>query len=473
MTTTVSESSPPADEPTTPPTTTTATKPAIRPGAAVRMLARRVHFLAGLAVAPFLALLCLSGLAYAFTPQITDLLYSDQLSVQAQDAPVQPLAEQVQTALAAHPQDKLSSVIPPATADRATQVVLSEPGLGGSGFSAQARTVYVDPYTDRITGDLVTTSGRPPAIQWLRDFHGNLGLGDLGRLYSEFVASWLPFIVIGGLILWIGQRRRKRRVRTMLLPELGRPAGRARAQAWHGPLGLWLAIGLIAVSITGLTWSNYAGGRFDSAIAALDGKSPNLTAPKVVAPAGAQPITVDTALQIARTQGLQGLVTITPPATKDKPFKVTESSDGLPIHKTSIAIDPYSQQVTATMGWQDYPLLAKLTTLGIAAHSGTLLGLTNQIAMALLALGTLALMVLGYRMWWKRRPSGGGKRAPAPPSVWRHLPRPVVFLAVLVTAALGWVMPVFGVSLVAFLLLDAAMSAVKRRPRATADSTTA
>jgi uncharacterized iron-regulated membrane protein len=426
------------------------------------MLARRVHFLAGLAIAPFLVLLCLSGLAYAFTPQITDLLYSDQLYVKAQTGPAHPLAEQVQTALTAHPQAKLSSVIPPPAPHSTTQVVLSEPGLGGSGFSAENRTVYVDPYTNQINGDLITVSGRPPFIQWLRDFHGTLGLGDIGSIYSEFVASWLPFVVIGGLILWFTARRRKRRARALLLPELRQPTTRARARAWHGPLGVWLAIGLLAVSITGLTWSTYAGGRVNDAITALNGKTPSLTAPKVVAPVGAQPISIDSAVDIARAHGLDGPITVTPPTAKDKPFKISQSGDGLPIREDSVAIDPYTQQVTGKMGWNDYPLLAKLTTLGIQAHSGTLLGLANQIAMAVLALGTLALIVLGYLMWWKRRPTGR-KRAPAPPPVWRHLPRPAVFLALLVIIALAWAMPVFGGSLVAFLLFDIGITTVKQR----------
>ncbi|HVW43414.1 MAG TPA: PepSY domain-containing protein, partial [Amycolatopsis sp.] len=328
----------------------------------------------------------------------------------------------------------------------------------------------VDPYTNRVTGDLTPTSGRPPFIQWLRDFHGSLGLGDPGRLYSEFVASWLPFVVVGGLILWFTARRRKRRARALLLPQLGQPTARARARAWHGPLGVWLAIGLLAVSITGLTWSNYAGGRVDTAIAALNGKTPSLSAPKVVAPAGAQPIGIDSAVEIARTQGLGGQITVTPPTAKDKPFKVSQTGDGLPIRKDSIAIDPYTQQVTAKQGWGDYPLLAKLTTLGIQAHSGTLLGLANQIAMALLALGTLALIVLGYLMWWKRRPTGR-KRALAPPPVWRHLPQVAIFLAVLVMAALAWAMPVFGVSLIAFLILDIGITAARRRRAATAGTT--
>ena len=43
-------------------------------GPALRSLTRRVHYLAGLAIGPFLVVLCLTGLAYAFTPTITGFL---------------------------------------------------------------------------------------------------------------------------------------------------------------------------------------------------------------------------------------------------------------------------------------------------------------------------------------------------------------------------------------------------------------
>ncbi|SDC41387.1 PepSY-associated TM helix domain-containing protein [Actinokineospora iranica] len=485
MTTTITDPSPPGEEPTpaTATTLTSDTTPAgdtatsasdtpeagatdtrestLRPGAALRLLARRVHFLAGLFVAPFLAVLCLSGLAYAFSPQINDLFYSDKLSVDVQSGPIRPVSEQVAAALAAYPQGSLRTVIPAPEPDRTTQVVLADPTLKpGDAFSAEMRTVYVDPYTAQVAGDLVTVSNRPPAQVWLREFHGNLHLGEPGRLYSEFVASWLPIIVIGGLVLWIGQRRRKNRVRGLLVPARGLPAGRPRARALHGPLGLWLAIGLLAVSVTGLTWSTYAGGRVDQLIAALDAKSPSLGAPKAAVPAGGERISLDRVVDIARAEGLAGQLTLTPPAAEDKPFKVNESAEGLPVQKDSVAIDPYTGQVTGRMGWQDYPLPAKLTTLGIQAHSGTLLGLANQIALGLLALGTLALLALGYRMWWKRRPAGATFAA-APPTVWRRLPQPVIFLIVLAIGGLGWAMPVFGVTLVAFVALDTARAVVR------------
>ncbi len=61
-------------------------------GAQLRPLARRVHFLAGILVAPFLLILCLTGLAYVFSPQIHDDLYSGQLFVSQVGAARQPLS---------------------------------------------------------------------------------------------------------------------------------------------------------------------------------------------------------------------------------------------------------------------------------------------------------------------------------------------------------------------------------------------
>lgn len=151
-------------------------------------------------------MLALTGLAYAFTTQINDVLCGDKLYVEAQT---------------------------------------------GSHFSSESLTVYVDPYTGGVNGELVTVDNRPPAQVWLREFHGNLHLGDLGRLYSEFVASWLPFIVLGGLVLWLSKRARGRSLRTVLVPSFA-AKGRARNRSWHGVLGLWLAVGLLGISITGL-----------------------------------------------------------------------------------------------------------------------------------------------------------------------------------------------------------------------------
>ena len=33
---------------------------------------------------------------------------------------------------------------------------------------------------------------------------------------------------------------------------------------WHGSVGIWLTVALVFISLTGLTWSTFAGDRFDA-----------------------------------------------------------------------------------------------------------------------------------------------------------------------------------------------------------------
>lgn len=144
-------------------------------------LLRRLHFYAGVLVAPFLVVAALTGLAYVFTPQLDSLVYADELRVAAVAGPARPLAEQVASARAAHPTGTLTTVIPATAPDTTTQVVFALPELGD-----RQHTVYVDPYTARVRGTLVTWFGSTPLTTWLDDLHRNLHLGWFGRMYSSW-----------------------------------------------------------------------------------------------------------------------------------------------------------------------------------------------------------------------------------------------------------------------------------------------
>lgn len=576
---------------------------------AVRLLSRRVHFLAGIVVAPFLAVLCLTGLVYVFSPQIHENLYHSQLFVDDPSGTPEPVSEQVRAALAAHPEATLRSVIPPPEPDRTTQVELSVPGLEGSDDSVPSRTVFVDPYTNFINGEMNTVGHRTPANIWLRDLHSNLHLGAPGRLYAELAATWLPLIVLGGLVLWLAQPRGRRRInwRELLVPSYGTAKGWPGLRGLHGPLGLWLGVGLLLLGVTGLGMSQYAGGRSDQASdpahfrarslvsapvelpsgpsqtpespgiampspdtpvpppdnpvptsespiperpapapeASSDPESPsptrnppsppeNTTPPPVpptttepppppespapppeeapppettpppdstpapvptlplplipslaVTPAAfstslaaapvepqaaaetTEPIDIDRVLAVARSEGLSGELVITPPRGAGGVFTVAERSDGIPVQRDSIAVDPYTAKVTERLGWDDFSFAAKTTTLGAQFHTGTLFGLANQIVLAVLAVGLLVLIGLGYRMWWVHHPYRG-RWATLPPPVWRQVSRPVLAVVVLAAGVLSWVMPLFGPSLVLFVLVDGALTAFLRRRRTAA-----
>ena len=108
--------------------------------------------------------------------------------------------------------------------------------------------------------------------------------------------------------------------------------------------------------------------------------------------------------------------------------------------------------------------MAKLTRIGILAHMGTSSAWSASWPLAGLAVGLLCVLFWGYRMWWQRRPTRSPRLTPlARSGTPRGLPQTVVFAIVLGSVAVGWLMPVLGVSLLIFLAGDALAGSVSRR----------
>lgn len=438
-------------------------------------LARRLHFYAGVAVAPFLVVAALTGLAYALTPQLDLLVYGEQLRAGDAGAAALAVGDQVAAARAVHPEGTIAAV-DLADPGGTTRVVLDVEGLGED----RQRTVFVDPGTGEVRGALTTWFGSTPLTTWVDALHRHLHLGEPGRLYSEFAASWLWVVVLGGLVLWLarGRRYRARGVRATALPDLA-ARGVRRTRSWHAATGVWLALGLLFLSATGLTWSTYAGENVSTLRTALRHETPELDATLVSAgPAVAgDPGDIDAVLATARSAGLSGPVSIVPPSEAGTAWTVAQTDNLWPVRRDQVAVDPAAGVVTARTDWADWPLLAQLSSLGINAHMGLLFGLPNQLLLAAVALGLLAMIVWGYRSWWQRRPTRADRRTAAwgaPPArgAWRQVPTTPAGAAALAAglvavAAVGVALPVLGVTLAGFLLLDALLGGLRRsRPPA-------
>ncbi|SDF38533.1 Uncharacterized iron-regulated membrane protein [Lentzea fradiae] len=463
-------SAPPADlKPATEPPRTT-------PQISVLPLLRRLHFYAGIFIGPFLVIAATTGMLYAFAPQLDNFLYSDKLWVEPAGSP-QPVSEQVRAAQSARPDGTVTAVQVFEDPEATTRIVFTVPDLPDE----YTQTVYVNPYTAQVQGELTTWSGATPAVTWLDQLHRDLNLGPAGTVYSELAASWLWVLALVGLVLWIGRRGKGRRA--LLVPERG-AKGVRKTRSWHGSLGTWVLAGALFLSATGLTWSTYAGENFNAALTALNAKAPVLdTSLPGSAPAGsgdgrhsehngtaaAGPVdaaTFDRVLATASAAGLDGPVEVAPGAP-GAAWSVTQIDNTWPVRQDKAAVDPATATVTARADFADRPVLAQLSTLGIHAHMGVLFGLANQIVLLLVAGSILALIFFGYRMWWQRRPTREDRRAPfgsAPKrGAWQQLPLWFVIPAPLVLIAIGWALPLLGISLVAFLVFDGIVGAVRAR----------
>src|SRR5699024_6762513 len=83
---------------------------------------------------------------------------------------------------------------------------------------------------------------------------------------------------------------------------------------------------------------------------------------------------------------------------------------------------------------------------GIYLHMGIMFGLPLQIALAVLALGICAMVVMGYIMWWRRRPT---KNAVAGVPGQAELSRTDWVIIALVAIPVGLFLPLLGISFAA------------------------
>jgi uncharacterized iron-regulated membrane protein len=481
---------------TAPPTSTTsapAGSPAGPPApqgsrlwAALQPILVRLHFYAGILVGPFLVVAATTGLLYTLAPTIERVLYDDLLVVE-QGANAAPLAEQVAAARTIHPEGTISMVEVAGDPETSTRVTLAVDGLP----EGAARTVFVDPYTAEALGAELTYGPWLPAREWIETLHSSLHLGTVGSLYSELAASWLGVVVLGGLAMWVARAVRKRRTaRALLVPERTTP-GRRRALSWHGVVGILAATGLLILSVTGLTWSEHAGARIGDLRAAISASAPVLETSLTGEDAdsaghghdgGAEALpdadlahgaSWDGVTAAVEAEGLVAPYEVTPPASHDQAWTVTEAAVVWPADNDSIAVDGHTGAVIDRVDFEDQPLLGKLTTWGINFHLGDLFGLPNLLFLAGTALALIVLVTLGYRMWWQRRPRHQAT-GPGPlleRGALRRAPLWVTVGLFVLAAGFASYVPLFGITLAGFLVVDVVLGLVARR-RASSSSRT-
>lgn len=456
--------------------------------ASVRAILWRLHFLSGFLAAPLVVWLCVTGILFAWNPQIESVLYREALTAKAEGRP-RPLWEQVAAVTGRYPGHHVVEVRPAAAGSGGTTGVVLKPvgAEPGPGFApaAGAFTAYVDPVSATVTGR-IHESRRPD--EWLRNLHSNfrLGEGGLANTLTELAGSLVLVSLVTGLYLWWPTTPAARR--RALRPRPGGPRGGGR-RAWrhlHATTGVLTSGAVAVLVVTGLTWTDYAGRWVDVAKDRLMPAVPTLrTDVTGSAPAGGShgghgdhsrhqagtdsdgtsastgpSVRLDHLARVVTAADDAGLVrpyTVTPPEIAGQAWTVTDTDTRWPIRETSVAVDPGNGTVIDRLRFADRPLLDQATTIGIAFHQAELFGLANRVGLSLLAVALIVLVISGYAMWWRRRPAGALAVPPRVGPLLRAVPLPLVALFALALVLLPTLAMAFG----GYLVTERAVRSVR------------
>jgi uncharacterized iron-regulated membrane protein len=168
---------------------------------------------------------------------------------------------------------------------------------------------------------------------------------------------------------------------------------------------------------------------------------------------------IDTAVLVAEREGLAHPMTVALPGDERGVFSAIGYAFHDPAQERTVHVDRYGGDVVSTYGYDDYPTPAKAVAQGIALHEGRRLGTFNFWATFAFCLGVVFMCVTGPLMWWKRRPKGAS-RVGAPRG---RLPLRATPLLAVAVAALAVFLPLFGLTLLAVLLVDQLL--LRRVPR--------
>ena len=429
----------------------------------------RWHFFASFLVVPILLLLAGTGLIYLFRFQLEPLLHPalHRVDTHASGGIAQPYVSQLAVVEQAFPGSTAVSLAEPREPGDPTIVSITT-------ADDAARDVYVDPYRLEVLGSLDpdrTLSGY--AIR----LHGELMSGQWGDLVIELGACWAVVMAVTGYYLFVRGWRARLRAR-----RAGRRGARLRFR--HGLVGAVAGVGLLTLLVTGLPWTGFWGERVQSLAtdhgsslwstdpgarsdpaSSLDESLPHSHQQDVPWAQGDSPVpqsdpsdrernvaNVDTAIEVADREGLRRPMTVALPAPDDATgvFSVIGYAFDAPSDERTVHVGRYGGEVVSTYGFDDYPLLAKVVAQGIGLHEGRSLGLWSFWGAALMCLGVIFMCVTGPLMWWRRRPRSAA-RLGAPRG---RMPVRATPLLAAGLAGLGLVLPLFGISLLAVLLVD-------------------
>ena len=345
--------------------------------ALIRNIVLPVHRWTALTLGLVVLWMALTGLGLLFKAQLEPAVDGSLETVAACQAP-KPVDELVGRARSAHPAGTLRLVGIEGSATRSTWIRF-----------ANGDTVYVDPCSGRVVGELNKYRGWFGALEYL---HRLEFLSGADHAVAGTVAlAFALVIVIGGIAIWWPVSLKGLRWSVTFAM---RPAGRARLMRIHRATGFWVCLIVLCSALTGPIDSFHWYQRAIAAVIDPAQSNPEPAAGAKVAAQGPR-LTLETLWQRAQqvTPNPQEALLLLP-KTPSSPVELDIIERSAPNHQavSVLRLDPYDGRVLGFEPYAASSLANKVMAWGIAIHAGQA-GVPAQMA---LLVGVLGVIVLGY-----------------------------------------------------------------------------
>lgn len=196
-----------------------------------------LHTWSGLTIGLVVVFLALTGASFVLRPQLDDIVYKDLHVVPACTAPL-ALDKLANAAKAAHPQGKLDSIEFTTEETASVAVMFSDKDY-----------VYVNPCNAQVLGIQNQYGGFFGVMDWLHRFRFFTDLKQGRTLAGWANTTFLVLLIGGGIALWWPRNRQALKSAMKFNPRL---PGSARTLSLHKVVGIYTALLLVVITLTGL-----------------------------------------------------------------------------------------------------------------------------------------------------------------------------------------------------------------------------
>ncbi|MBU3822946.1 PepSY domain-containing protein [Flavobacteriaceae bacterium XHP0103] len=389
------------------------------------------HFIAGLISLPFVVLLAVTGGVYLFKDTYDAPRQAHIKSIEANGNPItyQEQWDMVKANLKKQP----NSMVVPANNNEATEFV--------SGMFSHKNSVFVNPYSKKITGSIGPQDSNMYAV---RKLHGELLMGSFGTKIVELVASWLIVLILTGIyVFWPAKKQGIKGFFTVRFKQ----GKRILFRDLHTVFGFWISILLLMTLAGGLPWTDVFGGNFQALQNMTNTGYPKTWDGKgIVSQVSGKPLPLDSVVAIGKKLNLEGKLNVGLPQNETGVFIVYNETFDLDAQKR-FYIDQYSGKPIMKHNWSDVGILMRARMWFMAFHQGQF-GTWNLLLMLCVSI-LLTFVALSALVSYLKRKQVGDWGVPKVPKKFK-----VSYGIIAMIVILGICFPLFGMSVLLIVLME-------------------